>query len=164
MNVARSRKISPRKLMIALLSSVFALALGGLTTMFYVATRSHATPNATAPILGTWARDEGAIINFRPDGTARVRISKNDRKLQYCEWTLDENNELRIFHQVSDMSKLWKSNVNNWVFGQHEPNLSFYQFLLQSDNEMELVMTMDDGEETVLVFTATSDAKLEASP
>ncbi len=160
------KRITQRKLLSILVGSVFVLLLVGLTTLFYVATRSYATPNATAPIHGTWQRDSGSsIIHFRPDGTTRIRDgSARNSDFEYIEWTPDENNEFRTFHPVSQRSNLWKSRINNWVHGQFEPNLDVCKFNQISDNEFEIIVESSDGEKVSLAFTATSDDELEASP
>ena len=165
MNQKPPKRISQLKLLAILVVSVFVLLLVGFTSLVFVATRSHAVPNATAPILGTWEHDNGsAVFNFRPDGTARIRRGNSSGlDFEYLEWTLD-GNEFRYFHPVSQRSNLWKSRINNWVFGQFEPNLDVFEFEQVSDDEFKFIIQNSDGEEVTIIFTATSDADLEASP
>ncbi len=157
------KRISQRKLLGILAGVIFVLLLVGFATLAYVATQSTATPNANAPILGTWQKETGtAVIQFRSDGTARYR--GGSPHVEYMEWTLDENNELCMSNHTYTVSRLWILKINNWIHGQSEPYMKPTEIEMISETEFRLVTKKSDGEETAIVYKAASDAELEASP
>lgn len=125
------------------------------------ARRVHTRPAPDSPLIGTWKRDDGSIVNYRPDGTARYRGSLNGvpNQILYFEWMIDDSNHLVIHHVCSNQSAAWKSHLGSWIAGNDGFD-SRHELVEVSPSSFS--MRSADGDE--VRFVPAQDSVMESAP
>ena len=123
--------------------------------------------NAASPLIGTWKGEFGNVLNFRPDGTIRSRLSTGP-EIFYMEWSINESGEL-VFYQFSS-----RNSIGAWIApalraaGRFPPT-DRCEILEVSPMQMRLRMSHMDPKTRkpttkVYVFTRVQDEELETAP
>jgi hypothetical protein len=116
-----------------------------------------ANRDSVAPIVGTWKCETGAVLNIRPDGTARWR-SPYDGTIGYLEWTLDSD-EFAVYQYSSKYS----DNAVAW----------FARRVMMDDRPTDRYSVVEiaptrfrlrDGSGKTISFAADQDTELELAP
>jgi hypothetical protein len=120
------------------------------------ATGLHVTNqvNRLQPLVGTWKGELGNLLNLRPNGTARSRLSSGT-EIEYFEWTHDSN-EFVIYQYLS------KRSATAW-FGHGWLNYAPTDRTRVVDISATQFRLRDTGGKTYL-FTRTQDTELELAP
>lgn len=111
----KSRLVARLLIASVLLVTLSALALMGL---FIASVRRPAGPINIAlrnSLVGTWAGENGVVLEFRADGTATSRSKKSVRAPQYFDWAVS-GSELAIFDRSDHPSIGWT--INRYVLAR----------------------------------------------
>ena len=121
---------------------------------------------ASSPLIGTWKGQVGNVLDFRPDGTARSRLSTGP-KIHYFEWELNSSNELLLyFFSTRNSVKAWIVRASRAV--GRAPPMDRMKIIEISPTQMKLQSTYPDPKSgktvtTVTSFVRTEDEQLEAA-
>lgn len=151
-----------RRLILLLILLLIAIAGIGL----YSIRASRVRQNSASPLIGTWRGDLGNVLNFRPDGTARVR-SSDDTRITYLEWSIAPPNELQIWQYSS------RNSIGAWIVSAQRvtggaPPTDRCEIVEISSTQMRLRFRYNDpktGNPTtkIITFVRVQDKQLEAA-
>ncbi|GEM_PF-1693267 len=152
-----------RRLILLLILSLIVIAGIGL----YSIRASRVRQNSASPLIGTWRGDLGNVLNFRPDGTARVRSSYGP-EITYLEWSTAPPNELQIWQYSS------RNSIGAWIVSAQRatvgaPPTDRCEIVEISPTQMRLRFSYRDPKTrapatTIISFTRVQDKQLETAP
>jgi len=121
----------------------------------YISKRSASNFALQSKLTGTWIGESGNVLNFRSDGSGRVRADDSKSNFDAFEWNASRN-ELRIF--TGPRKSEIRTMIGRYLFGTAAFRFEIVE--LSSEN----IQLRDKSTGLMNVLNKTSEHLLDAAP